>query len=161
MNLVGIHPDDVYKWFMEFALDSYDWVMVGNVYSMALWADAGLTMRKPYISSDGYIMKMGNYSKASKSSNSKLVSKKTKKQIDTQETDNRQGPEINAKQDTKDTTKTWNEEWNAVFHHFIDRNATKLARTYYAGLVRAWQKKPESARETELAIANKVIARLS
>ena len=57
--------------------------------------------------------------------------------------------------------RTWNEEWNAVFHHFIDRNATKLLRTYYAGLVRAWQKKPENERATELAIANKVIARLS
>ena len=63
MNLVGIHPDEVYKWFMEFALDSYDWVMIGNVYSMALWADGGMTMRKPYISGDGYIMKMGNYKK--------------------------------------------------------------------------------------------------
>ena len=51
--------DDVYKWFMEFSLDSYDWVMIGNVYSMALWADGGMTMRKPYISGDGYIMKMG------------------------------------------------------------------------------------------------------
>ena len=65
MNLVGIHPDDVYKWFMEFSLDSYDWVMIGNVYSMALWADGGLTMRKPYISGDGYIMKMSNYKKES------------------------------------------------------------------------------------------------
>ena len=61
MNLVGIHPDEVYKWFMEFSMDSYDWVMIGNVYSMTLWADGGLTMRKPYISGDGYIMKMGNY----------------------------------------------------------------------------------------------------
>ena len=66
MNLVGIHPDDVYKWFMEFSLDSYDWVMIGNVYSMALWADGGLTMRKPYISGDGYIMNMSNYTKISK-----------------------------------------------------------------------------------------------
>ena len=61
MNLVGIHPDEVYKWFMEFSMDSYDWVMIGNVYSMTLWADGGLTMRKPYISGDGYIMNMGNY----------------------------------------------------------------------------------------------------
>jgi len=63
MNLVGIHPDEVYKWFMEFAVDSYDWVMIGNVYSMTLWADGGMTMRKPYISGDGYIMKLGNYKK--------------------------------------------------------------------------------------------------
>jgi deoxyribodipyrimidine photolyase-related protein len=145
MNLVGIHPDDVYKWFMEFALDSYDWVMVGNVYSMALWADGGMTMRKPYISGDGYIMKMGNYSKSAGARSGK--SKKTKKQMDTRQ--------------EQDTARTWNEEWNAVFHHFIDRNANKLLRTYYAGLVRAWQKKPEGERETELAIANKVIARLS
>ena len=160
MNLVGIHPDDVYKWFMEFALDSYDWVMVGNVYSMALWADGGLTMRKPYISGDGYIMKMSNYSKSSKSNKSNKSSsgnnKKTKKQIDTQETDKHTELETKA-----DTSRGWNEEWNAIFHHFIDRNATKLARTYYAGLVRAWQKKPESEREPELTIANKVIARLS
>ena len=64
MNLVGITPDEVYKWFMEFSMDSYDWVMIGNVYSMTLWADGGLTMRKPYISGDGYIMKMGNYTKS-------------------------------------------------------------------------------------------------
>jgi deoxyribodipyrimidine photolyase-related protein len=63
MNLVGIHPHDVYKWFMEFSLDSYDWVMIGNVYSMALWADGGLTMRKPYFSSSAYILKMSTYKK--------------------------------------------------------------------------------------------------
>jgi len=165
MNLVGIHPDDVYKWFMEFSLDSYDWVMVGNVYSMALWADGGMTMRKPYISGDGYIMKMGNYSK---STGARSGSKRTKKQIDTPETATPETatPETAtlelAEQETKgDTSKRWNEEWNAVFHHFIDRNATKLLRTYYAGLVRAWQKKPEGEREAELAIANKVISRIS
>ncbi len=145
MNLVGIHPDDVYKWFMEFSLDSYDWVMVGNVYSMALWADGGLTMRKPYISSDGYIMKMGNYS--SSASNKKTNNKKTKKQMDTHQ--------------EQETARSWNEEWNAVFHHFIDRNANKLLKTYYAGIVKAWQKKPENQQEAELTIANKVIARLT
>ena len=165
MNLVGIHPDDVYKWFMEFALDSYDWVMVGNVYSMALWADGGLTMRKPYISGDGYIMKMGNYSKSGGSSKSRSgsSSKRTKKQNDIQEPEAQETAALElAEQETKgNTSRRWNEEWNSVFHHFIDRNATKLLRTYYAGLVRAWQKKPEGEREPELAIANKVIARIS
>jgi deoxyribodipyrimidine photolyase-related protein len=154
MNLVGIHPDDVYKWFMEFSLDSYDWVMVGNVYSMALWADGGLTMRKPYISGDGYIMKMSNYSNSRPGGNSK----KTKKQNDMQ---SEHGIEPNASNiNESNPAKRWNEEWNAVFHHFIDRNATKLGRTYYAGLVRAWQKKSERERAAELAIANKVISRV-
>ena len=51
MNLMGIHPDDVYSWFMEFAVDSYDLVMINNVYSMALYSDGGLTTTKAYISS--------------------------------------------------------------------------------------------------------------
>ena len=63
MNLCGIRPDDVYQWFMEFSVDSYDWVMIQNVYSMGLWTDGGLTMRKPYISSDNYILNMSNYQK--------------------------------------------------------------------------------------------------
>lgn len=54
MNLSQIHPDDVYRWFMEFAVDSWDWVMVGNVYSMGLYADGGLTTTKVYISSSNY-----------------------------------------------------------------------------------------------------------
>ena len=63
MNLSRIEPDEAYKWFMEFSIDSYDWVMIGNVYSMGMWADEGLTMRKPYISSASYIMKMSDYKK--------------------------------------------------------------------------------------------------
>ncbi len=105
---------------------------------MDTWADGGMTMRKPYISGDGYIMKMGNYSK---STGARSGSKRTKKQIDTQETSKQELAEQETK--TVDTARRWNEEWNAVFHHFIDRNATKLLRTYYAGLVRAWQKKPQ------------------
>lgn len=58
MNLCGINPHEVYKWFMEFSVDSYDWVMIGNVYSMGMWCDGGLTMRKPYISTDNYISMM-------------------------------------------------------------------------------------------------------
>lgn len=57
MNLAQINPDDVYKWFMEFSLDSYDWVMINNVYSMGLYADGGLTTTKVYISSAAYIKK--------------------------------------------------------------------------------------------------------
>ena len=52
----AIHPDDVYKWFMEFAIDSYDWVMINNVYSMALYSDGGLTTSKAYAASSNYEM---------------------------------------------------------------------------------------------------------
>ncbi|MEZ4782428.1 MAG: FAD-binding domain-containing protein, partial [Flavobacteriaceae bacterium] len=65
MVLCEIHPDDVYKWFMELFIDAYDWVMVPNVYGMSLYADGGLMSTKPYISSSNYIMKMSNYKKGS------------------------------------------------------------------------------------------------
>ena len=61
MNLCGIEPNEVYKWFMEMYIDSYDWVMVPNVYSMALYADGGLITTKPYISGSSYILKMSDF----------------------------------------------------------------------------------------------------
>lgn len=60
MNLCNIDPDYVYKWFMEFSLDSYDWVMINNVYSMGVYADGGLTTTKVYISTGNYINKQSN-----------------------------------------------------------------------------------------------------
>jgi len=62
MLLCGIGPDDVYQWFMELSIDSYDWVMTPNVYGMSQYADGGLIMTKPYISSSNYIKKMSDYS---------------------------------------------------------------------------------------------------
>lgn len=63
MNLAGISPKQGFKWFMEFSCDSYDWVMCQNVLGMAFFADGGKTMRRPYISSSNYVLKMSNYKK--------------------------------------------------------------------------------------------------
>ncbi len=64
MHLCEIHPDHVYKWFMELFIDAYDWVMVPNVYGMSLYSDGGLITTKPYVSGSNYILKMSNYKKA-------------------------------------------------------------------------------------------------
>ena len=61
MLLCEIDPDDVYQWFMELFIDSYDWVMVPNVYGMSQFADGGLFATKPYISGSNYVKKMSNY----------------------------------------------------------------------------------------------------
>jgi len=61
MLLCEISPHEVYKWFMELYIDAYDWVMVPNVYGMSQYADGGLVMTKPYISSSNYIKKMSNF----------------------------------------------------------------------------------------------------
>ena len=63
MFLCEIKPDDIYLWFMEFFIDSYDWVMVPNVYAMSQNADGGLITTKPYFSGSNYIRKMSHYPK--------------------------------------------------------------------------------------------------
>ncbi|WP_269625208.1 cryptochrome/photolyase family protein [Prochlorococcus marinus] len=61
MLLCRFHPNQVYKWFMELFIDSYDWVMVPNVYGMSQFSDGGLFTTKPYISGSNYVLKMSNY----------------------------------------------------------------------------------------------------
>jgi deoxyribodipyrimidine photolyase-related protein len=61
MFLCEIDPDEVYRWFMELFVDSYDWVMVPNVYGMSQHADGGLITTKPYFSGSSYIRKMSHY----------------------------------------------------------------------------------------------------
>jgi deoxyribodipyrimidine photolyase-related protein len=64
MTLCGFLPNHVYRWFMELFIDAYDWVMVPNVYSMALYADGGTITTKPYISGSRYIVSMSDYPKS-------------------------------------------------------------------------------------------------
>ena len=63
MVLCEFDPDEVYRWFMELFIDSYDWVMVPNVYGMSQFADGGLMSTKPYISGSNYLIKMSDYPK--------------------------------------------------------------------------------------------------
>ncbi len=63
MLLCEFDPDEVYQWFMELFIDSYDWVMVPNVYGMSQFADGGFFATKPYISGSNYLIKMSNYKK--------------------------------------------------------------------------------------------------
>lgn len=61
MNLSEIHPNEGFRWFMEFSCDSYEWVMRQNVLDMVFFVSGGVTMRRPYLSSSNYILKMSNY----------------------------------------------------------------------------------------------------
>jgi len=61
--LCMIEPNQVYKLFMEWTIDTYEWVMVPNVYGMSQHADGGIMMTRPYFCSSNYILKMSNYKK--------------------------------------------------------------------------------------------------
>ncbi len=63
MLLCEFDPNEVYRWFMEWFIDAYDWVMVPNVYGMSQYADGGLICTKPYLSSSNYIRKMSDFKK--------------------------------------------------------------------------------------------------
>jgi len=61
MNLAGIEPQEVYRWFMEMFVDAYDWVMVPNVFGMGLTSDGGIFTTKPYICGSNYVRRMGDF----------------------------------------------------------------------------------------------------
>jgi len=57
-----IHPLYLYDWFMICFIDSYEWVMVANVFGMSQYALTNISMTtRPYICSTNYIKKMSNY----------------------------------------------------------------------------------------------------
>ena len=62
--LLQINPKDLYDWFMICFIDSYEWVMVPNVFGMSQYSLTTISMMtRPYISSSNYINKMSNYKK--------------------------------------------------------------------------------------------------
>ena len=63
MFLCEIDPNDIYRWFMELFIDSYDWVMVPNIFCMSQNAAGSFMTSKPYFSGSNYILKMSNYAK--------------------------------------------------------------------------------------------------
>ena len=64
MNLSEIDPKEGFKWFMEFAIDSYEWVMKQNVLDMVFFVTGGKTGEKTSrVTSSNYVLKMFTYKK--------------------------------------------------------------------------------------------------
>jgi deoxyribodipyrimidine photolyase-related protein len=60
--LTKLDPYDTYKWYMIVSIDSYDWVMLPNVYGMIKYATTSFKiMTKPYFSSSNYLKKMSDF----------------------------------------------------------------------------------------------------
>ncbi|MEX0620499.1 MAG: cryptochrome/photolyase family protein [Solirubrobacterales bacterium] len=61
MLLLGVEPAAATDWFHGAFVDGYEWVMAPNVAGMALWADGGKMMSKPYAASGRYIDRMSDH----------------------------------------------------------------------------------------------------
>lgn len=57
----GYDPVAVTDWFHRAFVDGYDWVMVANVVGMALYADGGTMMTKPYAAGGAYLNRMTDH----------------------------------------------------------------------------------------------------
>jgi deoxyribodipyrimidine photolyase-related protein len=61
MLLRGTEPWSAMRWFWSAHVDASAWVMTPNAIGMALFADGGAMMTKPYAASGAYINRMGNH----------------------------------------------------------------------------------------------------
>ena len=59
--LLGVHPDQVDRWYLGIYIDAFEWVEITNTRGMSQFADGGIVGSKPYVSSAAYIQKMSNY----------------------------------------------------------------------------------------------------
>jgi len=116
MLLNEYEPHQIYQWFMEVFVDSYDWVMVPNVYGMSQFSDGGLITTKPYFSGSNYLLKMSDYPKLKASPNTEIKSS------------------IQDNSNGGDHTN-WQELWDALFWRFIDKNRQYLQSNPRLGMM--------------------------
>jgi deoxyribodipyrimidine photolyase-related protein len=60
-SLLGVHPDEVDRWYLGIYIDAFEWVEITNTRGMSQFADGGVVGSKPYVSSAAYVQKMSNY----------------------------------------------------------------------------------------------------
>lgn len=124
--LTLVHPKDVYDWFISLvSIDSYEWVMIPNIYGMIMYADGGFMMSRPYFSTSNYIKKMSNYNKDE--SSIKL---------------------------SDDNEYKWYEIWDALYYNLIKKHYNIFKKQYYmARSTTHWDNKTKEEQNKLLKIA--------
>jgi deoxyribodipyrimidine photolyase-related protein len=133
MLICMVDPKEVYKIFMEWTIDAYDWVMIPNVFGMSQYADKSM-MTRPYFSSSNYINKMGSFKK----------------------------DEITfEKKQSFFPNESWNVIWDALYYNFIDKHEKILRKNYaIAQQVKHWDNKSDEEKNQIKKIAKKYLSEL-
>jgi deoxyribodipyrimidine photolyase-related protein len=105
MVLSGVDPKQGFQWFMEFSIDSYEWVMYQNVYDMVFNYNKKKTMTRMYISSSQYIVRMSNINSIPGIENAK---------------DNSDNPNTKGKMVKVD--KNWRTVWDSLFASYVAKH---------------------------------------
>ncbi len=128
--LAGVDPAQVHEWYLAVYADAYEWVEAPNVIGMSQFADGGVIASKPYVSSGSYINRMSDYCKGCDYS----VTKKTGEGAC---------------------------PFNTLYWHFLIRHRDRFKDNPRMGQMYAtWDRMDEERRETVLADADAVLARL-
>lgn len=124
--LTMVDPKDVYDWFISaVSIDSYEWVMIPNIYGMIMYADGGFMMSRPYFSSSNYIKKM-----------------------------NRNESLSNAAVKLGNKEYTWDKIWDALYYNLINKHKNIFIKNYFiARNVHHWNKKTTMEKKELLNIA--------
>ncbi len=59
--LLGVHPDEVDRWYLGIYMDAIEWVEITNTRGMSQFADGGIVGTKPYVATANYMHKMSDY----------------------------------------------------------------------------------------------------
>lgn len=155
--LTMVHPDDVYEWFISVvSIDSYEWVMVANIYGMIMYADGGFMMSRPYFSSSAYIKKMndGEYKTGAKTTGTKELDK--------------EGGKVSSKKGNKIGNKghnagikladgneyQWDDIWDALYYNLINTHYAKFKKIYAtARNVYHWDNKTKDEQKRLIKLA--------
>ena len=117
--LMRIHPRDVLDWFWSVvSIDAYEWVMVPNVLGMGQYADGGIMMTRPYVSSSTYLDKMSR----------KILDGKTT---------------LGKGKGSKEYS--WQEIWRGMYYDFLMNQEKRLGKMYaYASSYARLKKIPDT-----------------
>lgn len=128
--LAGIDPAQVHEWYLAVYADAFEWVEAPNTVGMSQFADGGIIASKPYVSSGNYIHKMSDYCKDC----SYKVADKT-------------GPDACP--------------FNVLYWDFLLRHRTRFGNNPRMGnMYRVWDRMDDARKDTVLADAARVLAKL-